>query len=257
MTPATFNTADVDAFLVKIGAKKETSQERQQADIKAWEEWNASDRDPALVTPLFKRFQGFIESEARKMSNVEMPKNAIRSEFNNMFMTAIKTYKPDKGAALGTWIGNQLRGAGRYVRTYQNPGRIVEARHRHITDFQVARRDLEEQYGRPASGLELADKLSIPVKEVERLSRELSRKSLPMSGFEGEMFSRTPSKEAESLRMMMHELHGEEQVVMEHLLGANGKERLDPIAIAGKMGVSPAKVYRIKKRLVEKVRDYI
>ena len=65
-----------------------------------------------------------------------------------------------------------------------------------------------------------------------------------------------PSRTAEVVRLIQYELKPEEQAVMEHLLGINGKPKLKPGEIATKLNMTPSKVSRIKSSIASKMGQY-
>jgi DNA-directed RNA polymerase specialized sigma subunit len=247
--------------LVKEGAKKETAfPERRQKDIELWKAWKESGEDPNLFRPLLQQFRGLIRNKADRWArNIDLPPAVVHAEFNNQFLNAARTYDPNKGAALGTWVTQRLLKANRYLTTYQNPARIVETRTGHQKGlYDNAVSTLEDQFGREASTREISEYLGWAPAEVGRMQAE-SRKALYSSGYSSgfDPAVNMPSRETEVLRLIKPQLDSEELLVYEHLIGDAGKAKLRPGEIAKKFGWNASKVTRIKNSIAEKVKRYM
>jgi len=236
---------------------KEAAMSRSQKDFNMWQQWDQNGRKEEDLEPLMKQ----IDPLVRKASNVyagkvNIPKSAIRAEFQIHAINALNNYDPNRGATLGTHLTHQLKKGKRFISTYQNIGRIPETRIHNITEFNNAKDELEDQLGREPSAHELATKLKWAVNQVSAMTVELSRKEVPTSTLQTDMSSLKPSKEGELLRLIQYDLTPEEKIVYEHLLGVNGKPQLKPGQIAQKLRMSPSKVSRIKNSIGAKAKRY-
>lgn len=248
----------VDAFLTARSAlKKEAARTRAQKDLAVWDQWRSSGKKEEDMEVLLKQMDPLI----RKASNVyagkvNIPKSAIRAEFQIQAMKAFDKYDPNRGAALGTYLTWQLKKGKRFVNTYQNLGRIPETRINQITIFQNEKDRLTDKLGREPSAMELADRLKWPVTQVSAMETELGRKEIPTSTLQGDLSAIKPSKEAETIRLLQYELNPEEKLVYEYLLGINGKPQLKPGQIASRMNITSSKVSRIKTSIAGKAKRY-
>lgn len=238
--------------------EKEAAASREQKDLDAWEEWNAKNRDPNAVRPLLKRFKPLIMKRANVYAgkNPNVPAEAVRAEFMGHAMKAFETYDPNRGAALKTHVYNQMRKGQRFISQYAGGfGRMPEDRFYRVQEFRNARENLADQLGREPSALELADELKWPIKQVTQMELE-DRKEVPMSHLAKDMTSIKPSHSAEVIRLIQYDLTPQERLVMEHLLGINGKLKLRPGQIALQLNISPSKVSRIRATIANKVKQY-
>lgn len=247
----------VDDFFDELEEQeKNAAQSRQLKDFNAWNQWQQNGKQEEDMEALLKQMDPLI----RRASNVyagkvNIPKSAIRAEFQIQAMKAFDKYDPNRGAALGTYLTWQLKKGKRFVSTYQNIGRIPETRIHHITTFKNARDELNDQLGREPSAHELADRLKWPVNQVGAMEAEL-RKEVPTSTLQADMTSLKPSHTGEVLRLVQYDLNPEEKLVYEYLLGVNGKPQLKPGQIARKLNMAPSKVSRIKLSVAGKVKRY-
>jgi len=239
-----------------LGHEKQAALTRAQKDFRAWQQWKETQQSDDLASLLRQ-----VDPLIRKASNVyagkvNIPRSAIRAEFQIQAIKAFNTYDPKRGTQLNTYLTDQLKRGRRFVTTYQNIGTIPENRIHKITTFNNARQRLEDQLGREPSAHELADRLKWPVREVSALTVELSRKPVATSALAADMSSFKPSEEAERLRLLQFELDPEEKLVYEYLLGVNGKPQLRPGQIATKLRMSPSKVSRLKNNIAVKAKQY-
>jgi DNA-directed RNA polymerase specialized sigma subunit len=238
--------------------EKEAARSREQKDLQAWEEWNQQDRTPDAVRPLLSRFKPLIMKRANVYAgkNPNVPAEAVRAEFTNHAMKAFETYDPNRGAALKTHVYNQMRKGQRFISQYAGGfGRMPEDRFYQVQTFRNARDELSDQLQREPTALELSDKLQWPVKKVTQMTLE-DRREVPMSHLAADMTSIKPSDAAETIRLIQYELSPEQQLVMEHLLGINGKLKLRPGQIATQLNISPSKVSRIRATIAKKIKQY-
>jgi len=243
------------------GLSKEAARDlkrRQKREFQMWQDWKQGGMQPQQLRPLIKSFQPLINGEANRWAPRirDLPPAAIRAEFTDQFVNALRTYDPNRGAALNTHIRHQLKKAQRFVTTYQNPGRIPENRIYQIRKLQDAEQRLDEQFGRMPTALELADEMKVSPRQVELLQKEV-RRSLPTSQFEADPSTHIPSTSQQTLRLLQYDLNDEERQVFEYLYGMGGKPKMGPGAISRQLGMSAPKVSRLKKSIAEKYKGYI
>ena len=250
-----------DYLAAKESLEKDASRDlkkRQLHEMEMWETWKQGGMKPQQLRPLIKSFQPLINGEANRWAPRirDIPPAAIRAEFTDQFVSALKTYDPNRGAALNTHIRHQLKKAQRFVTTYQNPGRIPENRIYQIRKLQDAETRLDEQYGRSPTALELADEMKQSPRQVELLRKEI-RRSLPTSQFESDPSTHIPSSSQQTLRLLQYDLDDDERQVFEYLYGMGGKPKLSPGGISRQLGISAPKVSRLKKAIADKYKTYV
>jgi DNA-directed RNA polymerase specialized sigma subunit len=238
--------------------EKRSAAERSQKDFELWKQWDESGRTQDAMKPLLNQFKPLIFKKANVYAgkNPNVPPAAVRAEFMNHAIRGFETYDPNRGAALGTHVNWQMMRAKRFVATYGGGvGRIPENRTYKVGQFTNAKDELTDTLGREPSALELADKLKWPVKQISAMEMEV-RREVPSSLLQADTMSIKPSRTAEVVRLIQYELSPEERVVMEHLLGVNGKPQLKPGEIATKFSMTPSKVSRIKLNIANKMKAY-
>jgi DNA-directed RNA polymerase specialized sigma subunit len=230
----------------------------QKKEIDLWQQWNTGGRKPHHLKPLYESFKPVLEKETRTWANkVELPTSAIRAEVDKHFVNAIKTYDPKRGAQLGSWVHTNLQKTGRFIRNYQNVGRISEQQISRINEFKRAKQDLFDKLGYEPDTSSLADHLKWSSRRVSQMQKELSRKDLPTSGFMHDPAELLNPKELEAIRILQFDtrMSPEERAVYEYTFGINGKPMLKPGEISKKTNIHQSKISRIRNKLKGYVKE--
>lgn len=222
-------------------------------ELSLWKEWKKG-QSPQVLGQLIDSVSPVIHSTVNKFSTVPLPKSAIEAEAKKQAIRAFETYNPRMGASLGTHLHNYMRKVNRFVYEHQNIGRIPEHRITQIGTYQAVKGELRDRLGRDASAAELADELGWSLAEVERIEREL-RREIPESAVLDSDFSFLVADEASKLLgFIYYELTPQEKVVFEYLTGWAGKPKLTEDEIAARIGVTHARVKKIKAEIAAKIR---
>jgi DNA-directed RNA polymerase specialized sigma subunit len=150
--------------------------EQRKDELQLWKDWKESGHKPEKFKPLLKAYQPLLSSTTRQYSRSSaVPTEAVEADVHTHFLNACKTYKPDSGAQLSTWVHTHLQKTRRYVDTYSNIGKIPEPRIALINRFTTARDELQEKHDRIPTHQELVhhmnsmapDKKPVTVKELK------------------------------------------------------------------------------------------
>lgn len=251
---------DLDLVKEALAAKKkqekptkEQFKATQRKEIDLWHHWNDNGRKPEHLKPLLDSFKPLLQREANKWKGVEIPKSAINAEMRKQFVNAVKSFDPNhpKKTQLGSWVQTNLTKSSRFMKTYQNIGKIPESNISKIREFKQAKESLFNIHGYEPDTKTLADHLKWPHKKVIQLQKEL-RDDLPVSGFPGgDPAEVLAPRELEAIRILQYDkrLSGDERSVYEYTFGMNGKPRLQPGQIAKQTGLHPSKISRIRSKI--------
>jgi len=245
---------------VAIDLDKEAAKvtpEAKSYELDLWKQWKQNNEHPDYLRPLLQSFKPLISSVANSWaSRADLPPEAVHAEFKKQAVEAFRTYNPNMGAQLNTWVTRRMRKAQRWVSQYQDPLRIQENRYYQTGAWDNAKSLLDEQLGREPTTREMAEHLGWSEAEAGRMEME-KRRSTFSTGFEGyDQTSIMPSREAEKLRLIRYDLGPEELQVFDYTVGNNGKPQLRPGEIAKKLGISPSKVTRIRASIAKKLGEY-
>lgn len=237
--------------LIKEPIDKVVLKDTQKKETALWHTWHKNDRKPEHLKPLMDSLKPILKMEANKWRGVEIPPSTINAEIRKHAFNAIKGYNPDRGVQLGTWVTNNLKKAGRFIRQNQNLGRIPEAQIGRIRQFKQAKETLLNQHGFEPDTKTLADHLGWPHKRVQQLHKELSRDDKPVSGWLSDPADVMTPKELEAIRILQYDnrMSTEERSVYEFTFGLNGRPKLAPGEIAKRANLHPSKVSRIRNRI--------
>jgi hypothetical protein len=246
---------DLDDELEKDSMDPKDLSSTKAVEFDLWKKWKENNEHPDYLKPLLHSLRPVIRGQANSWaSRADLPPAAVHAEFTRQAVNAFKTYNPNKGAALGSWVRTNLRKAQRWVSQYQDPMRIQENRYYKTGEWDNALATLDEQLGREPTTREMAEQLGWSEAEAGRMEAE-KRKSSFNTGFD-DPTTLIPSREAEKLRLIRFELSPEELQVFDYTIGANGKPMLRPGEIAKKLGLNPSKVTRIRNSINKKLSGY-
>lgn len=239
--------------------KKKNLKDTQKKETELWKKWDAGGRTTEDLQPLHKSFKPVIMQQVRVYANkgkYPIPTSAIQHEMNKQFVRAVKTYDPDRGAQLNTWVRKNLLKSGRFIKNYQNLGHIPEGQLSLIQPYERARAELLDKLGHEPDTVSIAAKMGQPLRKIKQLEKE-RRDDLASSGFMHDPSEVLSPVELEAFKLIEYDLTPEERTVYEYTFGVNGRPMLRPGEIATKAKIHPSKVSRIRKKLQDKVREAV
>lgn len=242
-----------EAFTTETDKKTKDLRGTQKKELELWHTWNSKGRTEEHLKPLYQSMKPVVNKAISAWAGrVPVPTSAIHAEMHKQFFNALKTYQPGK-SALNTWVTNNLRKGGRFIKNYQNIGRIPENQIEKIEPYKKAKQELYDKLGYEPDTASIAEHMGVHVRKIQQLEKE-NRQDLAASMFnEGDPAEILAPKELEALTLVQYDLTPEQRIVYEHTFGMNGKKMLKPGEIADKTGIHPSKVSRIRKLLKDKV----
>ncbi len=227
---------------------------RQQSDLEAWKTWKAKPTD-AHASALLQQVSPLIHKEVNKWAGT-LARPLLETEGKRLAMQAFHSYDPDKGAALGTHVVNQLQRMSRLSYTHQNVARLPENKMLLYHGYHVAHSELADELGRAPTVDELADRLAWPIHKVEEYRKSIGRKELLESGglFEtGDAGLYDADKQEHLVDFIHHDLPAQQKAIFEHLTGYGGAEQLSNTEIQKKLGMTQGQYSYAKAKLIEHV----
>jgi DNA-directed RNA polymerase specialized sigma subunit len=232
--------------------KDAATKKQRQAELDAWGRWKA-DRNTQDFGFLLTSFKPLMFAQGRRyLQTAQLPRSAVEADMVQHFHRALETYDPSKGAQMNTHIWNHLQHTGRFLRTYTNIGKIPEPRARRIGNFESRLAVLQEQFGREPTTIELADDLSLDVKDVALLRKEI-RKDILVDDITAGLAEQETPRALERMQFLHMELNPEQQNILEHTYGMHGRQAVDNNEDLGRiLGMTPQKVRAIKRQIAKR-----
>lgn len=243
---------------------------RKKKEVDLWHQWNNNGQKPKDLDPLLKSFDNMIKGRLNVFRKAEVPTAAIENQLKKSAVEAFKTWDPNKGGALNTWVQTKLKRGQRYVDSNKNQTYSPENITQHIGRFNALKADLHERLGHEPDAHTIHDHLlehghandrfaRISLKDIKRLEKE-QRRSLISSTKDTQETAGIPhmSSRAEEVKLLIFpELTPEERVVHEYSFGLNGKPQLKPGAIAKKLKFDNSKVSKLRSSILKKMQKYV
>lgn len=256
LDPVTVFCEEKDELELVFDEFEKFAASKKDRDLELWKKWNEGGRKQEDLDELLEQLKPVINKAAYVYAGkVNIPKPAVEGQFRIQALKAIGTYDPNK-AALHTHVTHQMKAARRFINKYQNTARIPGDKINRVGDVQRAEATLFDELGREPSDQEIADNLSMP-KTTVSLLRQQNRRDIPFSKIEGGgQFDYQVDEASEVLSFLPTDLSREENLVFEQLTGAGGRRKLTANQVAQRLGMSPAKVSRIRASIAKKAKRF-
>ena len=226
-------------------------------ELVTWKKWKRT-KDPVLMNDLLKSMDPYLQSHVNKFTTSPLPRQAIESQARILAVKGFHTYDPNRGAALNTHLGHELKHLTRYVLEYQNVGKIPENRGIAISKFQNIKSNLKEELNREPTVLELADRLQWSAAEVERMQTELRQDLNVVQGKEEAFFDadfNVTDMRHEVVQFVYYSVDPEHQKILEYWFGLGGSPKLTVDEMAVRLNKSPAQIRDMSKELARKIHE--
>lgn len=222
--------------------------ERQQDDLDLWREWQRTN-DQAHLNKLMTRLNPLIQREVGKWGG-SVPLPALESKARVLTIKALKSYSPNKGAAIGTHVASQIRKLSRSVYPYQNVARLPENKQLYYNTFQVANNTLLDNLGREPTAEEMADELGWTPKKVRDFHQSFNRRELVES--EGGLMEGHEDRSS-LVDFYYHGLSPDDKLMFEDITGYSGKKVLDNTKLMKKYKITQGQLSYRKQKFVQDI----
>jgi DNA-directed RNA polymerase sigma subunit (sigma70/sigma32) len=217
---------------------------------------NPTKQNLAAVT---KQLRPTIDSVIASMGDAGNP--YLRSRANIITAKAIKSYNPDSGASLATWVSSQLRQLTRDVRKSNNALTIPEGVQLDSYALYRAEREFMDEHDREPTLTELADLTHLSPKRIVHIRKRVKAvvadgATIGEDGTELAKGEETDHSQ-EAMDYIYNDSDSTDQKLMEYLLGYGGETPLDNKAIMQKLKLTPVQLTRRKARLAFRINNII
>jgi DNA-directed RNA polymerase specialized sigma subunit len=228
---------------------------RQDQDLALWRKWKQSPTD-ANASALLKAMDPLIQREVNKWSG-SLARPLLETEGKRIAMGAFHDYDPNRGAALGTHVVNQLQKMSRLSYSNQNVARLPENKMLQFHAHTMADTELRDRLGRSPTADELSDHLGWSNRHLSKFRQEIGHQELLESGgTEGSSAGTFTAEETDhTLDFIHHDLAPRQRAIFEHLTGYGGTEILTNQQIQKKLKITQGQYSYDKKKLIDHVED--
>ena len=216
-------------------------------DIELWRQWKKTGNTTDLQA-LLNQMHPILMREVLKWAP-SMSKSYLEGEAKRLAVEAFKTYDPNQGTALSTYVASRLPKLSRSVYSTQNAGRLSETKNLLYHSYNTATNDLRDRHGREPTNEELADHLGWSVKKLDSYQRQSQRKEF----VESEDHPEGAEAEDHLVDFIYHDLTPLQQSIFEHTTGYQGKPKLTGSAIMKKLNITQGQLSYQKTLMVRAV----
>lgn len=228
----------------------ELSEDELPKDMTPYELYklNPTQQNLAAVT---RHLRPTIESVIASLGDAGNPH--LRSRANVVAAKAIKSYNPEAGASLATWVSSQLRQLSRDARKSNNVLSIPEGVQLDSYALYRAEREFMEEHDREPTLKELSDLTHLSQKRIVNIRKKVKavvadEATVGEDGTELAQGSETDHSQ-EAMDYIYNDSDTTDQKLLEYLLGYGGETPLDNKTIQKKLKLTPVQLTRRKARL--------
>ena len=223
--------------------------------LKAYDEYLKTP-DKANLSRVVDSLSPTINGVLRSLGSDSDP--AVQVKAKVLAAKAIKTYSPDYGAALHTWVSQQLQPLRRFKRTELNPVKVPEGIQLDALHLMQKENEFIEQNNREPDLEELADYSKFPVSRIQKIRTTF--KPVAAQGAFGESMTSSMQPQTdfsdESLSYVYKDSDKIDRQIIEMRTGYGGKYTpMQPKEIATQLNLSPVQLARRSAKLAMRVNE--
>lgn len=199
-----------------------------------------------------------INSEVQRYNG---SKPLLRSKAKLLAVSAVKTFNPDKGAHLRSWLVTQLQPLSRYGQQLR-PVHASEMAIRQAAELNRLEKEYGDKNGRNPTLAELADEVGIPVARIQKIRNQV-KSTVSESAYmesddeEGKAMPGTmaPDVLGTAEEIVYDSLSPRDRTIHDLKAGRHGKPVLTNQEIAKRLGVTPALISQRSQQIAIQIRD--
>jgi len=171
---------------------------------------------------------------------------------------AFKSYSPEAGASINTWLDRNLMQLNRFRRQRATTMKVPEQMQADAMRIERAKMAFEEEWGREPELEELADMAGLSVKRLDHVRKGFRK----VTGEEAIGGTQEGTHETdwigEALDMVWDESGKKDRQIIEMKTGYGGKHQpMEPKDIAVNLGISPVELSRRSARIAAKLDELV
>lgn len=234
----------------------EPAPQEEKAPASAYERWLLDPNEDTLYA-VTQELKPTVTSVLASMGASNNPQIAAQARV--VTAKAVKSYKPESGASLPTWVSNQLRQLTRNIRQSNSIVHVPDKMYLDGYAIHLAETEFEEENGREPTLEELADISKIPVKRIKAVRnkmRKIGVENPDVGDNETQQAAvHTPNFIQEALDYTYNEADRTDKLILEYMTGYGGKGVKDSKFTMQKLGLTPVQLTRRKARLSQRIQE--
>lgn len=228
-------------------------QSRGETDLAMWHRWKKEPTD-TNASALLQQVNPLVQREVNKWAGT-LARPLLETEGKRLAMQSFHNYDPNRGAALGTHVVNQLQKMSRLSYANQNVARLPENKMLLYHSYNLSHSQLQDELGRAPTTDELADHLGWSIKHVENYRKDIGRQEMLESGGTESSGAGlyTADGDDHMVDFIHHGLPPVQKGIFEHLTGYAGAEVMSNQDIQKKLKLTQGQYSYQKAKLLAHV----
>lgn len=221
----------------------------------AYDDWKATPDDTRKLDAVIKQLNPTINGVLRSLGNDGDAALTLKAKV--LTSRAIRTYDPQYGAALPTWVARQLQPLRRYKRTALMPVRVPERMQLEAVTIMQAENEFREKHDRDPDMVELSDAVKMPAARIADIRRTF-RRVASASSFGENSAQDQPSTDFsdEALEYIYPNADLIDKRIIEMKTGYGGSfEPMAPHVIAQRLNLTPVQLSRRSAKLGQQIEE--
>ena len=221
----------------------------RERDKGIWEQWKRAPTDSNLQSVL-RQLNPLIQREVNKWTGT-LARPLLELEAKRLATEAVRSFDPNRGAALGTHVANRLKKISRISYTYQNVARMPEYQTLKFHTYNLAESSLKDKLGRDPTSSEMSDALGWSSNYLQNFQRGLRREFVESGDLPP--FFGTATGEMATIDFLYNDFSPMQKKIFEHTTGYRGARRLDNPGLMKRLHMTQGQLSYQKKLLVNKI----
>jgi len=226
---------------------------RSDKDLELYLIWKKSP-NPMTLRDLLKQLEPILVSEVNKQIG-SLPRQILMARAKEIVIESLPKFDSKFNVKLSTFVINQLKQLKRLNYEHQNIVRMPENRQLRVKTFIDAKENLQNTLQREANTEELADHLSWPIKEVQRMERDFHTEAFESSAVYDPIERHYSDELNVKVEYALHSLAPRDRLIFELATGYKGKKRLSNNEIAKQLSVTPAMISQRKLYIAQRLKQ--
>lgn len=240
--------------LQEIPAEKEVVEKLKDNPYDRWK----ADPTQKNLYECTKSLQPTVDSVLASMGATGNPQLTAKARV--ITGNAIKSYKPEAGASLKTWVTQQLRQLGREARKSNDITGVGDKMQLDAYAIHRAETELEDELGQEPTVQEIADKAHMSVKRIEAVRKRMRPVTTEGAWEEGAntgIGGGDTDFSQDALDYVYNDSDRIDQKLLEYTTGYGGNAPLENAEIKQKLGLNDVQLTRRKQRLSMRIKKII